>query len=537
MGMAVEDKTQAPRQPRIPTSFAELYSRFSSEEMSQIVQLKRFFECIQGDQEFRQSAATGQFTPEQLAYLRDVGVTFDMDEVCAIWKGVETNEVLSDTVYSVTSPDELPADFLKELERYPLLRLWGRFLFLRTNFYRRHNQSVPDFPIPNDRFAAWRRRRIAATKSELGAFGHNIDHPTLAIELAVGCSVGCYFCAFDAPKLQKIFDYSVPENREFFRGIARSLADVMGARVAGQCLLYWSTEPHDNPHYIDFMKEYGKITGVAVCTSTARYDEEWIRNLIAFYRPHVLPWPRISVLSKKVMQKLHRQFTPDEFRDVNLIMQQRESEVYREKVPGGRPKMLKRLEEVKDLRDLEEGHEAENTAPQGSIACISGFHINILEKTVKLTSPCFTTQQYPYGYRTFAAATFETVSDFDRIIRQMVEQKMPLVPYPQMPMRFRDDLRYQPKAGGFDLVSPCQRHHFKGHEVWAPLGELIARGDLTHEAVCDGLLEEPHCNPMMIAAALQYLFDRGFLDELDVCCPPQTDATQGAPNVAAPVTA
>jgi hypothetical protein len=147
---------------------------------------------------------------------------------------------------------------------------------------------------------------------------------------------------------------------------------------------------------------------------------------------------------------------------------------------------------------------------------VSGFHINIIEKTIKLSSPCYTTPQYPYGYRVFAAATFETVAEFDRELRRMIAQRMPLVPYPHMPLRFRDDLRYQPRADGFDLVSPCQRHRFTGAAVWGPLGASIARGDLTYAGVCAEVWERPHCDPMLLAVAMQTLFDKGFLDELDV---------------------
>ena len=37
---------------------------------------------------------------------------------------------------------------------------------------------------------AWRRRRIQATRSELGAYGYNIDHPSLAIERTSAYEVG-----------------------------------------------------------------------------------------------------------------------------------------------------------------------------------------------------------------------------------------------------------------------------------------------------------------------------------------------------------
>jgi radical SAM family RiPP maturation amino acid epimerase len=539
MGIEIDNSVQNTNQMRIPHNYAELYSRFTPEEMTLIVQLKRFFECVNGDRAFCESVETGQFTQEQLDYLRDVGVLFDVEEVSLLWQESEANEVVSHTLNSVVSPDDLPEGIIEKLKRYPLLYLWARFTLLKSNMYRQHNQSIPNAYAHSKsaNFFAWRRRRIRATQSELGSYGYNIDHPTLAIELAVGCSVGCYFCAFDAPKLQQVFGYAVSENRELFQGVARSLADVMGPHAAGHALLYWSTEPHDNPNYIDFMKEYEKITGHVVCTSTARFDEEWIRNLITFYRPRAQPWPRVSVLSKKVMQRLHRQFTPDEFRDVNLLMQQTDGEVFRKKVPGGRPKMLKRLEDVKDLRVLEEGQEFENSAPQGSIACVSGFLINLIDKTIKLISPCYTTEQYPYGYRIFDEATFETVNDFNRILHDMVERKMALAPYASMPMRFRDDLLYQPKEDGFDLVSPFQRHHYKGDGVWEVLGELISRGDLTHAQVCEISLDEYQCNPMLVNVMIQNLFHDGVLDELKVNCPTQLAEPEVTPTETAPVTA
>ena len=521
MAMTVDNRVQPIDQNQIPADYADLYSRFTAEEMSYIVQLKRFFECVTGDQSFRKSVAIGQFTSEQLAYLREVGVTFDIEELAILWTAKGEGGPIVNSLQDMFSLEHLSAELHQELKRYPLMSLWGRFNLLKNSMHRRHNQSIPTDYMSSisPEFTAWRRRRIAATKNELGSFGYILDHPTLAIELAVGCSVGCYFCAFGAPKLQQVFDYNVLENRKLFRTIASGLTEIIGARPAGHALLYWSTEPHDNPHYIDFMKTYQAITGVPVCTSTARFDEEWILSLIRFYRPHSLPWPRISVLSKKVMQRLHRQFTPDMLRDVTLLMQQRDSEELREKVPGGRPKMLQRLDSIQDLRTMEEGNEAENSAPQGSIACVSGFLINIIDKTIKLTSPCYTTPQYPYGYRVYDEATFETGQDFVHELQRMIARKMAVAPYPDMPLQFRDDFLYQPKPHGFDLVSPFQRQHFQDNPVWRPLGDILAQGDLTYQQTCNKLLEIHQCNPILVAVMIKNLFDRGFLNELDINCP------------------
>jgi hypothetical protein len=64
-----------------------------------------------------------------------------------------------------------------------------------------------------------------------------------------------------------------------------------------------------------------------------------------------------------------------------------------------------------------------------------------VERTLKLISPCYTTQQYRYGYRVFAQATFEDTEDFDRVLRAMLARKLVSAPYRDMPMAFRDDLR------------------------------------------------------------------------------------------------
>ena len=127
-------------------------------------------------------------------------------------------------------------------------------------------------------------------------------------------------------------------------------------------------------------------------TATARAGESWVRDLIEFYSKGPVPWPRISVLSRGMMRRLHRAFTPMEMRDATLLMQQKDAGVLRAKVPGGRERMLKQLVEADDLRkvdfeNLPEGFEP----PQGSIACISGFLVNMVNRTVKLISPCYTT--------------------------------------------------------------------------------------------------------------------------------------------------
>ena len=503
----------------IPSNYLELYHLFSASELNEIVQLKRFFECSEGDKTYRTALSTGDFSEEQLAHLKKVGVLFNIQDLAILWQDISFIDLVFENIHKLESLDDLPEDMLKTLKEHPLLMLWLRFSYLKIKMHSTHKEVITQRAFGySEKYAIWRKRRIEATKSELGSYGENIDHPVLAIELAVGCSIGCYFCAFDAPRLSQLFDYNIPENQQLFREVSTSLYNTLG-EPAGHALLYWSTEPQDNPNYIDFMEIYREVTGRVVCTATAGSDETWVRNLIAHYRQFPAPWPRISVLTKKIMHRLHEQFSPDEFRDVSLLMQQRESEETRTKVPGGRPKMLKKLEETTDIRDDYEQDLSQATVPQGSIACVSGFLINMVNKTIKLISPCYTNEKYPYGYRTFDEAVFSDAADFDRIINQMINRKMPTTPYREMPMRFRDDLRYTDSDDGFVLVSRHKVHRFHSDALLKPLGMLIAQGDLTHQQVCEQLMDNYGVNPLLASAAIKNLFDSGLLDELQINCP------------------
>jgi radical SAM family RiPP maturation amino acid epimerase len=501
-----------------PRNYAELLSRFSDEEMALITQLKRFFECHEGDSRLRASIKTGQLSGEQHELLREIGVHFDLDAVSLAWEQPGIFEELLARIPNEESLDQLPDEVIGPVRDYPLLLLWARYCTARARLQAEQKRFVVNMESESASFTAWRRRRIRAVQSELGSYGYSIDHPILAMEVALGCSVGCPFCAFDAGKLQQVLDWEDPESRALFQDVSRSLYQKLGMST-GHALLYWRTEPHDNPHYIDFMRDFGEITGSTVCTATARSQEEWVRDLINHYRQGPVPWPRISVLSRGMMYRLYRQFSPDEFRDVTMLMQQKDGEEYRVKVPGGRDKMLAKLDEYGDLRDknIETEEDAGETfVPQGSIACVSGFLINLIERTVKLISPCYTTREYSQGYRTYAEFTFDDAEDFDRKLHRMFEQNMITAPYRDMPMAFRDDLRYHDRDDGFMLVSPTRTHTFRGNEVFRPLGQMLARNNMTYGEVCDALIDDHHCNAMHVVAGIRGLFNSGLLDETRV---------------------
>jgi hypothetical protein len=151
----------------------------------------------------------------------------------------------------------------------------------------------------------------------------------------------------------------------------------------------------------------------------------------------------------------------------------------RQKVAGGR--ILKEIDGLKGEKDITNKHELR--VPQGSIACASGFHINLVNRSIQLFSPCYISKKWPYGYRVFDESRYNDENDFPEVIQAMVERSMPLSPPMNKPLRFRDDIVCRPTEDGFDLLTPNQIHHFKGRERCGPLGELIAAGDSTYAQV------------------------------------------------------
>lgn len=524
-----------PYEIRPRSRYVDTFAGFDDAEMQALCEVKRFIECYEGDRDFRAAVdAGGAFSDEQLAMMREIGITFAPEEMALLWIDPGFTARFNRLSHEVERLEDMPAEITATLAEYPLLRVWLTWKFRRAKSYVTQMRTVLTTPSASPGFTAWRARRLNAVRNELGHYGWDIDHPCHAVEMAVGCSVGCGFCAFDAKKLETVFDYERPENRELIRAVATGMARTLGWPAA-HGMLYWSTEPNDNPHYVDFLAEWESVTGAVLCTATARADENWVEKLRAYYGRVPAPWPRISVLSRNIMRKLHRRFTPAELRDTTMLMQQADAEFMRAKVPGGRERMLKRLIEADDLRsiDLDNPPEALDI-PQGSIACVSGWLINLVNRTIKLISPCYTSLEHRYGYRVYDEDRFDGPEDFESVMARIIARSMVMAPYPEMPVRWRDDLKYIPREDGFTLVSPTTLRDFRGSPAHRAVGPLIARGDLTHHDIFETLADDPSVGPMAGAAILESLFGMGYLCELAITADyrARREAGQPAPAVA-----
>jgi len=483
----------------------ELFEAFSNQERSTLAQIKRFFEWTEGDPEFCRELDAGTCRPETLERLRRIGVSFDLNELAILWKSPENVQQFMMAVRKKKT-GELPANVLDEIAAYPLFHLWTRFIALKEELYATLRNRV--LPVTNNpAFADWRMRRVQSARSELGIYGYNISHPVLSFELSDGCSVGCWFCGFAARKLTKNLDYST--QKEYFRDIVRACVDIFGAEQTGRTMLYCGTEPHDNPHYFDFLRDYTDICDFAPFTSTAvGTDAPWLRQLMAFYKErNFIASIRISVLSKAALFKIHELYSPEELLDIDLLMQMKEH--LRPKVASGRV-----LKDEDGLRGRQDGEYLTGGAvPQGTIECMSGFMVNLVTRTIQLISPCYSSTKWPLGYRVFDAASFTDADDFHREIERLIDRNMPTSPRADMPMRFRDDLRYRPTDEGFDLISPNQVHHFRGKEPHRFLGDAISQQTLTYKELIEEMVKNQF-NLITAVAMVKSLFDNGLLDEV-----------------------
>src|SRR6185437_16374682 len=63
--------------------------------------------------------------------------------------------------------------------------------------------------------------------------------------------------------------------------------------------------------------------------------------------------------------------------------------------------------------------------PLGSIGCVTGFLVNMCDRTVQLISPCTADDRRPVGFHVFAEARFDTPADLGAALDRMIEERMP----------------------------------------------------------------------------------------------------------------
>ena len=330
-------------------------------------------------------------------------------------------------------------------------------------------------------FRAWRERQILRANSELGrTVAQALVHHPVAFELSLGCSVGCSFCAVSAGRLTGVYDYH--QNQQAWDECVKGVIETLGS-AAGQSVCYWATDPFDNPGYEDFLLDFHRLTGHAPPTTTALADRDLDRTRsfleLSQQRGGTV---RFSVLSLAQLRRLHQAFSPEELFGVELVLQNRGA-------------LTPRASAGRAFKEGEEG---------STIACVSGFLVNLVEGSVELISPCAAQARWPQGYRVHGRASFGSASQLPSALEQLMRpETMPLRLPLERPVQLRQDLRWDGRA--------LQSRHAT-HQVDSPeLIEALGSEPVTPVALAQRFLSESTLEQTLYR--LNRLYQQGVLDD------------------------
>ena len=387
--------------------------------MAEIGHMKRLLELWEADESFRRHL---EDSPREAA--QQYGLLADAEAMRPVWD-------------AHWAPDQPVASCV---ERYRS--------FVREKFAHRDELRQTSRPL-SQRFHAWRQRQMTRTFSQLGpSKAHGIVHPLAAFELSKGCSVGCWFCGISAPKLGDIFAYN-DANRGLWRDVCQVWREEVG-QAAEQAFLYWATDPMDNPDFEKFSCDFHEICGHFPQTTTALplRDIERTRRLLRLSEERGCLLNRFSILNLRILKGVHEAFRAEELTFVELVMQM--AKELPSKAVAGRA-----LEKA-----LRQGQQEISTS---TIACVSGFLINMLEGSIRLISPCPASERWPLGYQIFAEGHFATAEEFRRQLLHMTsEEVMPASIRFRQRVSLRQDLTCSLSPRGLTVSSPHLHQIFRG---------------------------------------------------------------------------
>lgn len=461
-------------------------NQISNDEKRLIPHIKRFIECAVGDPEFY--AAVHENAAGCAPLLQSRGI-FGVDPV-------QVAVLVPEIVPEMPLLKEIPAAVLEDK---PQALLWQRY-----------NDNIARYRVtwrqlrektPSDLFNVWHQRQENRCHSQLSKeTNQNIVHATIAFELSKGCSMGCPFCGVAAEPLQEVFMYT-RENARLWQDILNVAVARFGTTV-GTGMCYWATEPSDNPDYFKFVDDFGRKTGIYPQTTTAApmRNLDWTRELLRFRREHVTAMDRFSILSVNTLHRIHETFSAEDLSLTVLDMQHSASSV-RLRAQSGRNR-----EDASSSLQWE-------PAQDHTIACLTGYLVNMADRSVRLISPCPPSNRWPLGYRVYAEGNFSCASELDDFIGETMKTCMPKKVNSNDILAFRRDLDFVPlPEEGFQLLSKYQLHKMTGAPYLAQLGRLIAQGNMTSWCVIEEIMVR-HKDVLAIMSSIQKLFDRGLLED------------------------
>ena len=362
------------------------------------------------------------------------------------------------------------------------------------------NLMIEKLCVPeNAKMKKWRQRQIKRCNGALGGLNEAFVHTVITYELATGCSVGCPFCGLDAGPLQKLFRYT-PENTKLFRDVLKVCHEVLGD-AAGQGMMYFATEPLDNPDYEkfenDFYEEFRCVPQIT--TAVPDRDIERTRRLVAELSNGRGFIHRFTIRSARMAEEILDKFTPEELVMVELLPQFPEAPAF---VPY-----------VKVGRETEDTDTPIADGDPGTICCVDGFCVNFADKRFKLVSPERVSEVYPKGIYESEWIGFDDADDLKEKLTAYIDNELEQDIPKDRPLKMYDHLSVGKYKGKDAIISKYGEIIPMGEPYMIKVAELLTEGAKTREEIVKFITSEGNVPAENVFWYLNRLWDGGCIVE------------------------
>lgn len=371
----------------IADKYRTLYS-IDQETLRVLSHSKRFLERWIGDVDFKNSIIDGNLSLK------------DAQDSCRC--GIDVH-----TLLPVFHPDYRLFRSAATSHDWPLTYLWDQHianhLKIRDSIasYGGSQGITPEFDL-------WRMRNMGRAAFQLDAAASGITHPPVAFELSSGCSVGCWFCGVSAKKFAGHATLADGGDVEWRKTLEAVKAIIGSGMQCGFC--YWATDPLDNPEYVGFLEIFEDVVGVIPQTTTAipLRNVDLTKSVLAEWDKRKSTPNRFSVMTKRQLLEIHERFTPEELFGVEIVLQMATEGAITKFAAG---------------RNVP-GTAKKEASLEGTIACVTGFLINVVERTVKLISPTMPSDKWPDGYIIYSERDYRDAVDLADVLKDMTDNCM-----------------------------------------------------------------------------------------------------------------
>lgn len=395
-----------------------------------------------------------------------------------------------------------------------LVHQYRQFIKAKQRHCCEIRDDVPLHPI----WHQWRERMVKATLWRDGPVKYRkLVHAPFTIELTHGCTVGCWFCGVDAERFQGPVEVS-DDVIKFWRQLLQAFKSIGGEHFSQHGFCYWATDPLDHPQYEAFLEHFHEIIGYWPQTTTAQVLKHAprFRRLLKTLESKNAFIQRFSMTRATDLKAIFDFFTPEELFLCEMIPQY--DDKLSPKATAGRVRKIVLNKKEKE-KPISFQYDLEST---GSIACVSGFLINLVQHSIKLITPCAASDKWPLGYRILGEYNYQHTENIETILRLMLDHCINnrLLPDDQLKFIYGVDCS-SAKDSSLSVSSHGYAFVIKEVQCSDRLSELLRSGEYTVDQICHEI-ENVGGSRIQTLIALHQLFEQGVFDEdlLDSARPP-----------------